>query len=77
MCWLLNRRFVFTPGRHHWAVEFLLFFSGSGIAIACGSAVIYALIRLFGFETTWSFVINVVISVLVNYVVRKFIVFNS
>ena len=77
VCWLLNRKFVFTPGRHHWAVEFLLFFSGSGIAIACGSAVIYALIRLCGFETTWSFVINVVISVLVNYVVRKFLVFKS
>ena len=77
VCWLLNRKFVFTPGRHHWAVEFLLFFSGSAFAIACGSGVIYALILFFGFETTWSFVINVVVSVLVNYVVRKFLVFKS
>ena len=77
VCWLLNRKFVFTPGRHHWFVEFLLFFAGSALAIGCGSLVIYGLIRFFGFETTWSFVVNVVVSVLVNFVVRKFFVFKS
>lgn len=77
LCWLLNRRFVFTPGRHRWLVEYALFLAGSGFAILCGSALIWALVRFRGMQTTYSFVVNVMASVAVNFVVRKFFVFKG
>ena len=77
ICWVLNRKYVFTPGRHHWAVEYLLFLAGSGFAILCGSAAIWALVRYQGMQTTYSFIINVVVSVAVNFVVRKLFVFKG
>lgn len=73
----MNRKYVFTPGRHHWAVEYALFLAGSGFAILCGSAAIWALVRFHGMQTTYSFVINVLVSVAVNFVVRKFFVFKG
>lgn len=77
ICWLLNRKYVFTPGRHHWLVEYALFLGGSGFAIACGSAAIWALVRFQGMQTTYSFVVNVLVSVAINFAVRKFFVFKE
>ena len=77
VCWLLNRAFVFRPGRHHWALELALFFGGSAVAVGVGIGIIYLAIRVCGAQTTWSFVVNVVASVLINYVVRKFYVFKG
>ena len=77
VCWLLNRRYVFTPGRHHWLVEYALFLAGSGFAILCGSVLIWALVRFYGMQTTYSFGINVVASVMINFLVRKFLVFRG
>ncbi len=77
ICWLLNRKFVFTPGRHAWLFEYALFLAGSGFAIACGSAAIWALVKFQGMQTTYSFGINVLVSVAVNFVVRKFVVFKG
>ena len=77
ICWLLNRKFVFTPGRHVWFVEYAMFLAGSGFAIVCGSAAIWALVKFQGMQTTYSFVINVLVSVAVNFVVRKFVVFKG
>ena len=51
--------------------------AGSGFAILCGSALIWALVRFQGMQTTYSFVINIVVSVAVNFVVRKFFVFKG
>ena len=77
VCWLLNRKYVFTPGRHGWLVEYALFLAGSGFAILCGSASIWALVRFQGMQATYSFVVNVMVSVAVNFVVRKFFVFKE
>ena len=77
VCWVLNRKYVFLPGRHHWLIEYLLFLAGSGFAIGCGSALIWVLVRFSGMQTTYSFVINVMASVAVNFVVRKFFVFKG
>ena len=77
ICWLLNRKYVFEPGRHGWFVEYMLFLAGSGFAILCGSAAIWALVKYQGMQTTYSFVINVMVSVAVNFVVRKFFVFKG
>jgi putative flippase GtrA len=77
ICWLLNRKFVFTPGRHFWLVEYAIFLAGSGFAILCGSAAIWALVKYQGMQTTYTFGINVLVSVAVNFVVRKFVVFKN
>ena len=77
ICWLLNRKYVFEPGRHNWFVEYMLFLAGSGFAILCGSVAIWALVKYQGMQTTYSFVINVLVSVAVNFVVRKFFVFKG
>ena len=77
VCWLLNRKFVFTPGRHNVFAEFAYFFAGSGFAIACGSVAIWALVKFQGLQTTYSFLVNVGVSVAVNFVVRKFVVFKN
>lgn len=77
VCWLLNRKYVFVPGRHHWLVEYALFLAGSGFAILIGSAAIWFLVRFNGMQTTYSFIINVMVSVAVNFVVRKFLVFKG
>ena len=77
VCWLLNRRYVFTPGRHHWIVEYALFLASSGFAILCGSAAIWTLVRFYGMQTTYSFVTNVLVSVIVNFVFRKFFIFKG
>lgn len=77
VCWLLDRRYVFTPGRHHWFVEYVLFLAGSGFAILVGSGAIWYLVKFHGMQTTYSFVINVLVSVAVNFAVRKFFVFKG
>lgn len=77
VCWLLNRKFVFTPGRHHWAIEYLLFLAGSGVAILCGSMLIWFLVGFYGLQTTYSFIVNIFASVSVNFIVRKFFVFKG
>ena len=77
VCWLLNRRYVFTPGRHHWIVEYALFLASSGFAILCGSAAIWTLVRFYGMQTTYSFVTHVLVSVIVNFVFRKFFIFKG
>lgn len=77
VCWLLNRKFVFTPGRHHWLLEYLYFLAGSGFAIAIGSGLIWFLVRFYGMQTTYSFVVNVMASVTINFAVRKFFVFKG
>lgn len=77
VCWALNRRYVFKPGRYGWLVEYALFLAGSGAAILCGNAAIWLLVRYAGMQTTYSFAINVFISVAVNFIVRKFFVFRG
>lgn len=76
-CYVLNRLFVFQPGRHCVAVEFLLFFGVSAVAIALGTAIMRWLIRRFGMQTTLAFGANLVTSLVFNFVLRKFFVFNG
>ena len=84
--YLMNACFVFTPGRHSKRKEVTLFFLISGISFAAGHFTIWAIFR----STDGSFqpgdqqaniehLVNVgfvLSSVLVNFVCRKFIVFE-
>jgi putative flippase GtrA len=77
LCYVLNRLFVFKPGRHPWALEFLLFFTGSGVSMALGTALQSVLIKYHGAQTTWAFGTNIVCSLLINYAMRKFVIFKG
>ncbi|MBO7653985.1 MAG: GtrA family protein [Kiritimatiellae bacterium] len=76
-CYALNRLFVFRSGRHVWYKELALFFLGSGLAFVLGTGMQTGLIRTFGIETTRAFGTNVVVAVLINYAMRKWVVFKG
>jgi putative flippase GtrA len=77
LCYILNRLFVFKPGRHRWVVEFLLFFSVSGVSAALGTALQSVLIGRYGIETTPAFGANILCALLINYAMRKFVIFKG
>ena len=76
-CYVLNRIFVFVPGRHGAAREFLEFFAASGIALGAGMAASWVLIHAFGAWTSVGILANLVSSIAINYALRKFVVFKG
>ena len=76
-CWLMNRWFVFKPGKFRWYVEFGMFFATSTVATVIALGVSSALIGWFGLMTTLAVFIEVVVSFLVNFFVRKFYIFRG
>lgn len=76
-CWLMNRWFVFKPGKFVWYVEFGMFFATSTVATVIALAVSSALISCFGLMTTLAVIIEVIVSFLVNFFVRKFFIFKG
>ena len=76
-CWLMNRWFVFKPGKFLWFIEFAMFFGASTVATVIALGVMKILIDSFGLMTTLAVVIEVVVSFLVNFFVRKFFIFKG
>ena len=76
-CWLMNRWFVFRPGKFRWYVEFGTFFGTSTVAPVIALAVMKVLIDSFGMMTTFAVVVEVVVSFFVNFFVRKFFIFRG
>ena len=76
-CWLMNRWFVFRPGKFSWYVEFGMFIGASTVATVIALGVSSALISWCGLMTTLAVVIEVVVSFLVNFFVRKFFIFKG
>lgn len=77
VCYIINRLFVFKPGRHSMVVEFLLFFAVSAISVGLGTFLMGVLIDQFGIQTTYAFGANMVCSLAINYALRKFFVFTG
>lgn len=77
VCYLMNRLFVFRPGRHHVVIEFLLFLAVSAVSMVVGTTLMGILIKQFGMQTTYAFVANVFSSLAINYVMRKHFVFKG
>ena len=77
LCYILNRLFVFKPGKHHWAIEFLLFFAVSALSMAIGTVVQTFLITHQGIQTTLAFGANIVCALFINYAMRKFVIFKG
>ena len=76
-CWLMNRWFVFRPGKFRWYVEFGMFIGASTVATVVALAISSALISWCGLMTTLAVLIEVVVSFLVNFFVRKFFIFKG
>ena len=75
--YLINIYWVFEPGRHHPVLEFLYFYLVSGISVIIGSILMGYLIHSLGITTTHAFFANVIVSLLINFVVRKHLVFKG
>lgn len=75
--YLLNILWVFHRGRHHWAVEIALFYAVSGVAMLIGTALQTAMIARFGLTTTVAFAANLMTALLINYAMRKFVIFKG
>jgi putative flippase GtrA len=75
--YLLNIFWVFKAGRHHWLLEIGLFYLVSGISTLLGSSLMGWLINHFGIVTTLAFGANLVTSLMINFVLRKYVIFKG
>jgi putative flippase GtrA len=75
-CWLMNRRFVFRPGRFRWYVEFAMFFLSDSAATVVALAVSSAMICWLSLMTSVAVVVEVLVSFMVNFFARKFLIFR-
>lgn len=76
-CWLMNRWFVFRPGKYKWQVEFAMFFGTSTVATFIALGVMKVLIDSFGLMTSLAVVVEVITSFFVNFFARKFFIFKG
>ncbi|MCX6850219.1 MAG: GtrA family protein [Verrucomicrobia bacterium] len=72
-----NSMWVFTTGRHHRVLEFIYFSAVSTTGFVISLLAGPLLIKIYGISTFASFLLEIVASVLVNYVCRKFFVFKG
>ena len=76
-CWLMNRWFVFKPGKFKWYIEFIMFFGAATLATLIALGLSSALIHFAGLMTTAAVFIEIVASFLINYFTRKFFIFRG
>ena len=75
--YIANVLWVFTPGRHSRWKEITLFYLVSGISFVIATGLSTGLIAWVGCTTTTAFLVNMVCSLLINFVCRKYLVFNG
>jgi len=75
--YLLNILWVFKRGRHHWLMEIGMFYAVSGLSMLIGTTIQTWMIVHFGLTTTISFVANLVTAMLINFAMRKFVIFKG
>jgi putative flippase GtrA len=73
----INVLWVFESGRHHRVLEFAFFCMVSGISMVIGTALMGFLIRQFGLMTTVAFGANALVSLMINYILRKKLIFKG
>lgn len=77
VAYFTNVMFVFKQGRHHPIVEFLIFTAVSGSSFALSQLAGPWLVQRWGVPTNLAILSNLVTSMLLNFVGRKFIVFKG
>jgi len=75
--YLLNIFWVFKRGRHHWLMEIGLFYAVSGVSMVIGTTIQTWMIAHMGLTTTVAFVANMVTALLINFAMRKFVIFKG
>ena len=76
-CWLMNRWFVFRPGKYAWYKEFGMFFGVAACATLVALGIMDVLIKYAGMMTTLAVVVEVLVSFFINFFVRKFFIFKG
>lgn len=77
VAYTLNVWFVFKGGRHHWVLEIALFYAVSGLSMAIGTSLQSLLIARYGMMTTLAFGANIVTALLINFGMRKYVIFHG
>ncbi|MBQ8125872.1 MAG: GtrA family protein [Kiritimatiellae bacterium] len=77
LCWILNRAFVFRPGRYRWWTELALFVLVAATAMALATALGGVLIARCGLMTTLAVLVEIVVSFFFNFALRKFVIFKG
>ncbi len=75
--YLLNILWVFKRGRHHWLMEIGMFYAVSGFSFLIGTGLQTWMIAKFGLTTTVAFGSNLVTAMLINFAMRKFVIFKG
>lgn len=75
--YILNILWVFKRGKYHWVIELLMFYVVSGTSIFAGTVAGTILIRCFSLTTFFAFAVNMITSVMINYVLRKYFIFHG
>ncbi len=75
-CWVMNRMFVFKPGRFSWYAELAMFFVASSLAMVISLFVMKFMIDQLGMMTTVAGLLNVIIAFMINFFVRRFFIFK-
>ncbi len=77
VAYVLNILFVFKKGRHHWFVEIGLFYAVSAVSMVIGTSLQSVLIARYGVMTTLAFGSNTISALLINYAMRRFVIFKG
>lgn len=77
VAYITNILFVFEGGKYHLIIEILLFYAVSGVSTFLGTVLMGMLIKRMGMLTTYAFGANIFTAVMVNYAMRKFVIFNG
>jgi putative flippase GtrA len=77
VAYLINILWVFEGGRHHRVLEIAFFYMVSGISTVIGTSLMGFLIKQFGIMTTIAFGANALVSLMINYILRKKLIFKG
>ncbi len=77
VAYIINVFWVFKPGRHSRIIEIGLFYLVSVVSAVIGTSVMGFLINYYSIQTTYAFISSIVSSVMINYGMRKFYIFNG
>ncbi len=76
VAYVMNILFVFKPGRHPWFIEVGLFYLVSGLSFGVGVGLQSVLIRYLQLTTSAAFGANILSALLINFAVRKYLIFK-
>src|SRR5262249_54365352 len=77
VAYLINIKGVFESGRHKRWVEIGIFYAVSGLSSGISIALTGFLIDHYGMITTYAFGISILVSLMINFVLRKFVIFKK